>query len=476
MLKKVISGIMLTMLFMCLLSVALNIQPVKSEPRTIIVPDDYPTIQKAIDAANPGDTIYVRRGTYYERVNVTKTVNVVGECREETIVNGGFNISASDVLLCNFTIAAPEEICVEVHGYNVTIKRNIITNSLVGIALWTDSYKCTVTENIVEKCRDGIDSVSNDGFHSLIHNNVTGCDFGIGLALDGGNNFVYDNTITECSTVGIFILFTMDNVIEKNIVYKNGWSSSISELSAGLWIDARIGPSYIKENVILENKIGLYLGNGSGTKVFHNLFINNSQQVCLENASFSIWDDGYPFGGNYWSDYNGTDLFNGPYQNIPGSDGIGDTPYVINANNTDHYPFMNPSLAITAMIDIKSKSLCLVSFDRYISVYAELPQSIDVKSVNLSSLLLNETFKPVSTAIGDHDKDSVPDLIIKFNRTEVMSYLLAKINMTKLVEDRFIPIKLTISGKLNNGVKFEGTKLIRIAIPGPGGKYKILLT
>ena len=47
--------------------------------------------------------------------------------------------------------------------------------------------------------------------------------------------------------------------------------------------------------------------------------------------------------------------------------------------------------------------------------------------------------------------------------------------MTKLIENRFIPIKLTISGKLNNGVKFEGTKLIRIAIPGPGGKYKILL-
>ena len=476
MLRKAVSIIMLTLLLVGMFSLAMNIKPAKVESRTIIVPDDYPTIQEAVDAADDGDTIYVRRGTYYERVNVTKTVNVVGECREETIVNGGFYINASDVLLCNFTIAAPEKLCVEVHGYNVTIKRNIITNSLVGIALWTDSYKCTVTENIVEKCNDGIDSVSNDGFHSLIHNNVTGCDLGIGLAFDRGNNFVYNNTITGCSAAGIVATFSMGNVIERNIVYKNGWSSSYSWLQAGLWVDALTGPNYIKENVILENKIGLYLGNGSGTKVFHNLFINNSQQVYLENASFSIWDNGYPFGGNYWSDYNGTDLFNGPYQNIPGSDGIGDTPYVINANNTDHYPFMNPSLAITAMIDIKPKSLCLVSFDRYISVYAELPQSIDVKSVNLSSLLLNETFKPVSTAIGDHDKDSVPDLIIKFNRTEVMSYLLTRINMTKLIENRFIPIKLTISGKLNNGVKFEGTKLIRIAIPGPGGKYKILLT
>jgi len=38
--KKTVSGIMFTILFICLLSVALNIQPVKSEPRTIIVPDD----------------------------------------------------------------------------------------------------------------------------------------------------------------------------------------------------------------------------------------------------------------------------------------------------------------------------------------------------------------------------------------------------------------------------------------------------
>jgi len=56
----------------------------------------------------------------------------------------------------------------------------------------------------------------------------------------------------------------------------------------------------------------------------------------------NFWDNGYPSGGNYWSDYNGTDLFSGPYQNETGSDGIGDTPYGIDENNQDRYPLMKP--------------------------------------------------------------------------------------------------------------------------------------
>jgi hypothetical protein len=56
----------------------------------------------------------------------------------------------------------------------------------------------------------------------------------------------------------------------------------------------------------------------------------------------NVWDDGYPSGGNYWSDYTGADVKSGPNQDLPGSDGIGDTPYIIDANNTDRYPLMNP--------------------------------------------------------------------------------------------------------------------------------------
>ncbi|MEM2569530.1 MAG: hypothetical protein QXT67_06305, partial [Candidatus Bathyarchaeia archaeon] len=49
-----------------------------------------------------------------------------------------------------------------------------------------------------------------------------------------------------------------------------------------------------------------------------------------------------PSGGNYWSDYTGADLYSGPYQNMTGSDGLGDAPYIIDADNRDRYPLMKP--------------------------------------------------------------------------------------------------------------------------------------
>jgi len=54
----------------------------------------------------------------------------------------------------------------------------------------------------------------------------------------------------------------------------------------------------------------------------------------------SMWDDGYPSGGNYWSNYSGVDLFKGSYQNETDSDGIGDKPYIIDVDNRDRYPLM----------------------------------------------------------------------------------------------------------------------------------------
>ncbi len=89
---------------------------------------------------------------------------------------------------------------------------------------------------------------------------------------------------------------------------------------------------------------GLELVNSTNTALHHNSFISDwtVTQALDDMGPENIWDDGYPSGGNYWSDYNGTDDMSGPNQDIPGSDGIGDMPYVIDADSQDNYPLMSP--------------------------------------------------------------------------------------------------------------------------------------
>ena len=52
-------------------------------------PADFRTIQGAINAANDGDTVFVRRGVYYEHVNVNKTLLVIAEIRNSSIIDAG---------------------------------------------------------------------------------------------------------------------------------------------------------------------------------------------------------------------------------------------------------------------------------------------------------------------------------------------------------------------------------------------------
>jgi hypothetical protein len=99
-------------------------------------------------------------------------------------------------------------------------------------------------------------------------------------------------------------------------------------------------------NFSLPSVYGMMLVGSNDIKIFHDSFFSDATPVYLYQSFNTSWDNGYPSGGNYWSDYKGVDLKSGPYQNETGSDGIGDTPYIIvtlgSPRNQDQYPLMNP--------------------------------------------------------------------------------------------------------------------------------------
>lgn len=104
-----------------------------------------------------------------------------------------------------------------------------------------------------------------------------------------------------------------------------------------------VGSSYntVLRNNIIGNYYGVHVASPEGNRIYHNNFVGNQENA--RDDFLSTWDDGYPSGGNYWDDYSGSDLYWGPNQDVPGSDGIGDTIYVISGGSSqDRYPLMSP--------------------------------------------------------------------------------------------------------------------------------------
>jgi len=96
----------------------------------------------------------------------------------------------------------------------------------------------------------------------------------------------------------------------------------------------------IDSNNIQGSTRGVVLNGTQDIRVFHNNFLNNALQAQDTNSAGNVWDNGYPSGGNFWSDYTGVDDCSGPQQNIcTNPDGMGDTPYMF-SNNQDNYPLM----------------------------------------------------------------------------------------------------------------------------------------
>jgi parallel beta-helix repeat protein len=131
--------------------------------------------------------------------------------------------------------------------------------------------------------------------------------------------------------------------------------NDISSTWCGLVL-GRVEDAMIINNTLWNSNYGIYLSESAGNLVYHNNFVNNTIQAYVTSNYTNAWDNGYPSGGNYWSDYTDVDNSSGQYQNETGSDGIWDHPYVIDANNTDRYPFSSLYDGIAPTIGIPSRT------------------------------------------------------------------------------------------------------------------------
>ncbi len=132
--------------------------------------------------------------------------------------------------------------------------------------------------------------------------------------------------------------------------------------------------STIDNNTFYLNTYGLYLYNSSGNEIYHNNFFQNTNQA-YDNEN-NTWSLAPPKGGNYWSNYNGTDA---------NHDGFGDTPYVIPGGLAkDYYPLMHPWDAVPPTVSISSPANGKLLNTKSVTVYWNGTDNIGISHYEVS--------------------------------------------------------------------------------------------
>ncbi len=272
-------------------------------------------------------------------IEASNTVNGRPVLYWKDVTGGAVPVNVSEVILanCRFVtvkdqIFADGSVGVEVgFSSSISIVNNSATDVNLGIYLM-NTIATLISGNAVTGAHIGIDLWEADG--ATVVNNTVSLSHRSGIEIDNSRFVtVKSNTVEGNNWSGILSWGLDDSQLTDNVVLWNG-HDGISLLSSD-------------RNLITNNTLGMNRESGVGLRwsddhqVYHNDFIGNGIQA-FDDWNSSQWDNGYPSGGNYWSDYVGNDSYSGPGQNISGSDGIGDSPYILDNDSRDNYPLMTP--------------------------------------------------------------------------------------------------------------------------------------
>jgi len=251
----------------------------KSLPK-ITVPDDYATIQAAVDAATPGTKIKVKAGTYVESPVTVDVAGVRITAEGAVTLQGSFIVSANNVQIDHFTIVNSASAAILVGAVSgVEIVENEISSgsSLSNNIVLDGSTDCTVKDNESRGANFGV-FLSGANGNTIDGNACTGNGDGIRLN-SSADNEISGNNCSGNAGDGIELGSSNDNQLKDNTCNDNG--------DNGIELSASGGNTIGSKNTANGNRnFGIRLTNSTGNS--NNVVKKNT---CLNNGDCDIVDE-----------------------------------------------------------------------------------------------------------------------------------------------------------------------------------------
>jgi parallel beta-helix repeat protein len=331
----------------------------------IRVPQDFLTIQEALDNANSNDTIYVSPGIYNESFTVNKaSVRIVGEDKNTTIIDLGHSssiqIAAENTSLSGFSIRSGYPYALYIKSNGTTVENNIFESNSGGIYCGDVYGIDNVTNNLI--IDNEIRHNSDIGLYLdfACNNVISGNNFsdnywGITLYDGSANNIISNNNLYDTTSSCINIRESLGNVVSNNYLDSG---------TSGIYVDTNSNDTVVSQNSVINiQRIWgtIYVINSGNVSVKNNFLFNNSGGIYLDHAVGAFIENNTMQNNKYGLGINGDKLTHFIHT-ISSSNKINGKPvlYFVNQQKLDINSSLYPetsSLFVVNSTDIKIEDL-----------------------------------------------------------------------------------------------------------------------